>query len=124
MTLRGERTRLSEARVLFVVAILLLIFAPSPWGLVGALVAGGLGVLEIAYYQRRVSRMRVRTGEEALVGATGVAVDRLAPSGQIRVGGELWEARAATEVPPGASVRVKAVHGLELDVEPIESASS
>jgi membrane-bound serine protease (ClpP class) len=65
-----------------------------------------------------VRGLRVGAGAETLVGATGVAVDRLDPSGHVRVQGELWEARAESEVPSGATVRVTAVNGLRLDVEP------
>jgi membrane-bound serine protease (ClpP class) len=107
----------------FLVALALLLVLPSPWNLVGVLAAGALGVLEVGSWHRRVRGQRPSTGEDALVGATGVVVQRLAPTGQIRVLGELWEARSATEVPSGASVRVTAVHGLLLEVEAAEAAS-
>jgi membrane-bound serine protease (ClpP class) len=105
--------------MLFVLAVLLLIFAPEPWDLVGAAACAGLGVLEVLYFQRRVRRQKVRTGVESLVGAIGHATGPLAPSGQVRVLGELWEAHAAEAVPSGAAVRVLAVRGLELDVEAV-----
>ena len=44
--------------------------------------------------------------------------EALAPLGQVRVLGELWEARAAVELPSGARVRVVALDGLTLEVEP------
>jgi membrane-bound serine protease (ClpP class) len=103
----------------FVLAVLLLILAPEPWDLAGAAACAGLGVLEVIYWQRRVRRQRVRTGVENLVGATGTAVVPLAPSGQVRVLGELWEARSAEPVPSGGAIRVLAVRGLELDVEAV-----
>lgn len=96
---------------------LALLLLPSPWNVVGALAAGALVVLETRFWHGRVRGLRVRTGAESLVGATGVAVDRLAPTGQVRVRGELWEARAPGEVPSGATVRVTAVDGLVLAVE-------
>lgn len=98
-------------------ALLLLLLLPSPWNWAGALVATVLFVLEARFWARRVRRLRVTTGRESLVGATGVAVDRLAPTGHVRIRGELWEARAAEDVPSGALVRVTAVDGLLLDVE-------
>ena len=109
--------------MLFVLALLSLIFAPQPWSYVGAVVCAGLGVLEILYWQRRMQRQKVRTGVENLIGATGTATGPLAPSGQVRVLGELWEARSAESVPSGATIRVLAVRGLELDVEGVSGDS-
>jgi membrane protein implicated in regulation of membrane protease activity len=101
-------------------ALLLLIFLPSPWNVVGGLASGVLGVFEVAYWQRRMRRRKIQTGIENLIGATGEATERLAPSGQIRVLGELWQARSSSELPPGSRVRVVAVHGLTLEVETVE----
>ena len=69
-------------------------------------------------------RGKVQTGVEQLVGATGEVSERLAPSGQVRVLGELWEARSSSELPPGTRVRVVAVDGLMLEVEAVDEASS
>jgi membrane-bound serine protease (ClpP class) len=101
-------------------ALLLLIFVPSPWNVIGAVVTGAVGLFEVAYWQRRMRREKVQTGVENLVGATGEAAERLAPSGQVRVLGELWEANSSSELPRGARVRVLAVHGLVLEVETAE----
>jgi membrane-bound serine protease (ClpP class) len=101
-------------------ALLLLIALPSPWDVIGALASGALGLFEVAYWQRRMRREKVQTGVENLVGATGKATERLAPSGQIRVLGELWEAHSSSELPRGARVRVVAVNELVLEVEAAE----
>lgn len=56
-----------------------------------------------------------------MVGSRGVAVDRLAPSGYVRVRGELWQAELASgheSVDMGKAVRVKEARGLKLVVEP------
>jgi membrane protein implicated in regulation of membrane protease activity len=105
--------------VFFLLALLLLVFLPWPWNLVGALVSGGLGVAEVAYWQRRMRAQKVQTGVENLLGAVGKVAEPLAPVGQIRVQGELWEARSTRTVPAGTAVRVVAVNGLVLDVEPV-----
>ena len=105
-------------------ALLLLIFVPSPWNVIGGVVSGALGLVEVGYWQRRMRREKVQTGVENLVGAIGEVTDRLAPTGHIRVLGELWEARATSELPRGTAVRVVAVNGLELEVEPVDSATS
>ena len=110
--------------MLFVLALLVLIVAPEPWDVVGGAACFALGVLEVLYWQRRVRGEKVRTGVENLVGATGQAVEPLAPSGHVRVLGELWEARSAEPVPSGGTIRVLAVRGLELDVEGVAEDSN
>lgn len=58
-----------------------------------------------------------------LIGTTGITVDRLAPSGYVRVGGELWRAEVAKGESPiekGMMVRVRDVKGLALIVESYE----
>lgn len=107
-----------------VLALLLLIFVPWPWGLAAAIASLVLFVFEVAYWQRRMRHRKVQTGVENLVGATGEVTSPLAPVGQIRVKGELWEARASTTIDPGTQVRVVAVHGLTLEVTPAADASS
>jgi len=60
-------------------------------------------------------------GAAALVGARGVARDRLDPVGYVRIGAELWRAELAPGSPSvaaGAPIRVLAVEGLTLRVEP------
>jgi membrane protein implicated in regulation of membrane protease activity len=52
-------------------------------------------------------------GAEALVGAEAEVVTET----YVRVGGELWRARGLDGREPGDRVRVRAVSGLELDVE-------
>ncbi len=63
-------------------------------------------------------------GPETLVGGLGVAEDRLDPEGYVRVGPELWQAELAARGEPVASgdaVRICAVRGLTLVVEPLEA---
>ena len=104
------------------IALLLFLILPDPWNVVGGLVSLACGVVEITYWQRRMRRVKVATGAENLIGATGEAATPLAPVGQIRVLGELWQARASSDVPLGTSVRVVGMTGLTLDVEPVDSA--
>ena len=101
-------------------ALLLLIFLPSPWNLVGAVVSGFLGILEVGYWHRRMRDRKVQTGAENLVGAIGEVTEALTPLGQIRVLGELWQARSSSDLPRGTSVRVVALNGLIVEVEAVE----
>ena len=101
-----------------VVTLVVLLFLPWPWNLIAALATGVLFAFEVAYWHRRVRRQRVQTGAENLVGSVGEVVEPLMPLGQIRVLGELWQARAPAELPRGTPVRVTRVEGLMLEVEP------
>jgi len=58
-------------------------------------------------------------GPQAMIGSVAVAHTPLAPSGQVEVRGELWQAtlEAGGYLPAGATVIVRGVQGLELLVE-------
>jgi membrane protein implicated in regulation of membrane protease activity len=101
-------------------ALVLLVFLPSPWRLVGFLAGLVLFAGEVAYWQRRVRGRKVQTGVENLVGSVGEVTEPLTPLGQVRVLGELWQARAPDELPRGTAVRVLKVEGLTLAVEQVE----
>ncbi|MGN6184102.1 MAG: NfeD family protein [Thermoanaerobaculia bacterium] len=65
----------------------------------------------------RAQKHRVATGSEGMIGEIGVAQTSLAPDGKVFVHGELWNARAKSEVAEGARVRVREVDGLRVIVE-------
>ena len=102
-------------------AILLAIFVvPSPWE-APVIAAGGLWeVAEAVFWIRWSQRRRARVGAETLIGATAKVVERLDPEGRVQVNGELWTARSteAEPVESGAAVRILALEGLTLIVEP------
>jgi membrane-bound serine protease (ClpP class) len=105
--------------VTLLVAILLALFVlPAPWGLVAIAAALVIEVGEAAALIWWSKRRRVQVGSETLVGSEGVALDSLEPEGQVRVGGEIWRARSAVPVRAGGCVRIAAVDGLTLVVEP------
>jgi membrane-bound serine protease (ClpP class) len=54
----------------------------------------------------RVRGRPVVTGYEGMRGARGLAVERLAPRGRVRVRGELWEAVSETETEAGDEIEV------------------
>jgi len=70
----------------------------------------------------RARSSRVVTGQEGMIGETGVARTLLAPDGKVFVHGELWNAVARGEIAAGTRVRVRAVDGLHLLVEAAEAA--
>lgn len=72
----------------------------------------------------KARRNKVVTGEQGLVGETGVAQTALSPQGKVFVHGELWDAIAPSPVPIGQLVVVRRIDGLTLQVEPLAVPSS
>jgi len=74
----------------------------------------------------RAQRRPVAVGRETLVGKTGVVRKPLRPAGIAHLLGEEWSAISSTgaEIPTGTIVRVVAVDGLSLRVEPLTDPSS
>lgn len=99
-------------------------YAPVSLQLVGgmALLVGGFFTFVVAAIVRSRGKSPI-TGKEGLVGAIGEVRRALEPEqeGMIFVQGALWKAYSALPVPRGRFVRVLAVRGLHLEVEPVES---
>lgn len=104
--------------VLFLIALLLAIFVlPSPWGLLAVIAAGALDIVETALFIWWSKRRRASVGVEALAGKRGVAVGNLWPTGQVKIDGEIWQARCEGGCDSGGEVVVRAVEGLTLVVD-------
>ena len=73
----------------------------------------------------QAQRQRPVTGASALIGLLGRARTPLTPgvAGQIDVRGEIWRAESSTPLDTGAPVRVTAINGLTLSVEPDGAAT-
>jgi membrane-bound serine protease (ClpP class) len=65
----------------------------------------------------RARRSKVRMGGDAMIGLTAVVTQTLAPTGQVLVNGELWQAESTTPAAPGEQVRVRGLRDLTLLVE-------
>jgi len=70
----------------------------------------------------RARRNKVVTGEQGLIGETGIAQTALAPAGKVFVHGELWNAVSAIPIPAGEKIVVRQVEGLTLKVDPIAAS--
>jgi len=112
-------------------------------GLVTALLGGGIW-MQIGVFilisaaalmvmrpliQRYVSPKMVATNSDRIIGMEGVVTERienLKAMGQIRVGGAIWSARSAGDVPveKGTLVRVLRIEGVKVYVEPVPAAVS
>jgi membrane-bound serine protease (ClpP class) len=105
--------------VLLIVAIVLLFVLPSPWNLVGFLVAIPLWFLELYGWNRTVRNRRRVVGAQTLIGKDATVTEPCRPSGQVRLGGEIWAARCEAGADPGDKVRVTGRDELVLLVEPV-----
>ena len=105
--------------MILVGAILLALFVlPQPWGVVAVLAALVVEIGETAFWVWLSKRGKPQVGAEALIGARGEVVEPCRPLGSVRVAGELWRARCEAGAGRGDVVRVQALEGLTLLVEP------
>ncbi|HEY1679107.1 MAG TPA: nodulation protein NfeD [Candidatus Sulfotelmatobacter sp.] len=72
----------------------------------------------------RARRNKIVTGEQGLIGETGVVQSALSPEGKVFIHGELWDAVAAAPLPTGQVVVVKSIDGLTLRVGPLTGAAA
>jgi membrane protein implicated in regulation of membrane protease activity len=107
--------------VITLVALALAFFLlPPPWNWLTVVVAAIVDIAETGLFVWWSKRRRATVGVETLVGRRGIAATALAPRGQIRVAGEIWEAASSKHVDPGDEVVVRSIDGLVLAVEPVE----
>jgi membrane-bound serine protease (ClpP class) len=65
----------------------------------------------------KARRSKSLMGGDAMIGQIAVVTQPLAPSGQVMVNGELWQAESAVPAAPGERVRVRGLRDLTLLVE-------
>jgi membrane-bound serine protease (ClpP class) len=87
-----------------------------------SVVSGALffGIMMIAV---RAQHAPIRTGEESMIGRTGIARSDLSPKGSVQIGGELWTAELEEEdssIYAGTRVEVIRVDGLRVIVRKAE----
>ncbi|MBF7053018.1 nodulation protein NfeD [Halomonas sp. KAO] len=87
-----------------------------------ALLAAGLMLWVVTRFIG-LRRRPPRTGHEELVGSEALVLEDFTDQGHVRLMGERWRARSPTPLARGQSVRVTAVDGLTLEVEPLASSS-
>jgi membrane-bound serine protease (ClpP class) len=94
-----------------------------------ALIAGLSGI-SLTFIVGMPSMVRTRfatptIGREWMIGQEGHAIDAIEPEGFVTVGTATWRARTnrATPIAAGDPIRVAAIDGVTLDVEPLEGAA-
>ena len=104
--------------MLIIVAFLLLILLPTPWNIVGFLVVIPLWILELLAWNRSMKGRRKAVGAQTLLGREAVVMTACRPRGQVRIDGEIWEARCDAGAGEGDTVRIVDRDNLALIVEP------
>ena len=94
-----------------------------------ALIAG-IGGISLTFIVGMPSMVRTRfatptIGREWMIGQEGTAIEAVDPEGSVSVGSATWRARTnrATPIPSGEPLRVIAIDGVTLQVEPLEGAA-
>lgn len=106
----------------FFIAFILLFALPSPWGLIGFAVSLVLFAGEVAFWNSRVRHKRAATGADLMIGTTATVIGECRPRGQVRLRGEIWEARCPVGAGVGEQVVIRSRDGLVLTVEPVGAA--
>lgn len=120
----------SAGTLALVFGLLTLVDGPIPELRVqaGTAIAAGLAfaliTLVLVRLAIRARRNKSVMGVDALIGLTAVAQQPLAPSGQVLVHGELWQAESSIPVAPGEQVKVRAVRDLTLLVDRVPASAS
>ncbi|MGI9646810.1 MAG: NfeD family protein [Ilumatobacteraceae bacterium] len=90
----------------------------------------GIGGLALTFIVGMPSMVRTRfatptIGRDWMIGEEGTVIDDVDPDGVVQVGAGRWRARTnrATPMTEGTTVRVVAIDGVTLDVEPLEGAA-
>ena len=103
-------------------AVALLLILSSPWNLIAFLVLLPLWVLELFGWNRTTKRHRKALGAQTLIGREAVVSEPCRPVGQVRLDGEIWEARCEAGASTGDRVRVTGRERLTLIVELVSQA--
>ena len=92
--------------------------------------AAGVGGISLTFIVGMPSMVRTRfatptIGREWMIGRQGTALSAVDPEGLVEVNSATWRARTnrATPIAVGEPIRVAAIDGVTLDVEPLEGAA-
>jgi membrane-bound serine protease (ClpP class) len=90
----------------------------------------GIGGIMLTFIVGMPSMVRTRfatptIGREWMIGELGLVVERADPDGVVEVREARWRARTnrATPVEPGDPIRVVAIDGVTLEIEPLDGAA-
>jgi membrane-bound serine protease (ClpP class) len=90
----------------------------------GVATAAGLTLLGLIFMLMRARNRPVLTGAEGMIGQSAEVIDDFAGRGNVFLDGERWIAESQLPVRKGQYVRVTAIHGLVVSVEPLPDDAS
>jgi len=93
-------------------------YAPPTSFLVALALASSAAVFGIVWFAARARRRAVVSGREEMIGARGEALEDIVGEGWAQVHGERWRVVSEAPLKRGERVRVTAIDGLTLRVEP------
>ena len=108
--------------IILILGLLALFLLPHPWNDVAFAAAFGWEIATILFLLWYSQRGRAQVGSETLIGQSGLVITTCLPTGQVKLAGETWMARCEAGATVGQKVRVRAVNGLTLTVEPDEAS--
>ena len=93
-------------------------FAVSQSIIAGIAAVSGAALLGLIFMLMRARNRPIVSGAEALIGQSAEVIEDFAGRGNVYLDGERWIAESTTPLKKGQSVRVTALHGLVVSVEP------
>jgi membrane-bound serine protease (ClpP class) len=106
--------------MLLIGAILLAVLVlDEPWTWIVVLAGATFEVGETTLFIWWSKRRKAVVGVDALIGQRALVAAECRPVGQVRLVGELWQARCDPGADVGDEVIVRALDGLTLVVEPL-----
>jgi membrane protein implicated in regulation of membrane protease activity len=98
--------------------LLAILVLDEPWSWIAVGVGAAWEIAETGLLIWWSQRRKAVVGAEALVSRTAIVAADCMPNGQVRIAGELWQARCEAGAGAGDEVVVREVDGLTLVVEP------
>jgi membrane-bound serine protease (ClpP class) len=109
---------------LIIALALALFLLPAPWNVAVVAVAAVWELTTALFGLWWSQRHAAKVGAEALIGREVELRRACRPLGQIRVRGEIWQARCDEGADAGDTVRILGLDGLTLVVEPVRELSA
>ena len=103
--------------ILLLALVLAFLLFPWPWNF-GVIVAAAVcetSVVVIGMWYTRRGRSQV--GTQTLIGGTAEVITTLAPTGQVKLRGEIWQAHSEEGAQIGETVLIRSVKDLTLQVD-------
>lgn len=86
--------------------------------IIGIGIASALGFMSLIWMAARSRGRPIATGAGGMIGQLAVALEDFTGHGDVRIRGEIWQARSTTPVLRGQSLQVQSMDGLVLHVIP------